>query len=250
MTSLPRIGIVGGVGWPSTIEYYRAICEGVNRHFAAEGGSPPYPTPPISINSLDMSRTVRLFGREGDPDSWRDFDDVFREAFGRLESAGCDFGLIASVTPHSRLASIRRDLTLPVLSILDVAAEVVRGTGATSARVLGTAVTMRSGFFEVALEESGISGGPRLPEREIGRLQALIDKDFYQGVTPEARERLIDFCDDHTVTGSAVILGCTELALAFEEFAGQEVFEADGFLFINPVVAHVEAALTKVLKSD
>ena len=66
MTSLPRIGIVGGVGWPSTIEYYRAICEGVNRHFAAEGGSPPYPTPPISIDSLDMSRTVRLFGREGE----------------------------------------------------------------------------------------------------------------------------------------------------------------------------------------
>ena len=38
MTSLPRIGIVGGVGWPSTIEYYRAICEGVNRHFADKGG--------------------------------------------------------------------------------------------------------------------------------------------------------------------------------------------------------------------
>ena len=66
-------------------------------------------------------------------------------------------------------------------------------------------------------------------------------------MTPEARERLVDFCVEHTATGSAVILGCTELALAFEEFVGHAVFETDGFLFVNPVVAHVEAALTKVL---
>jgi aspartate racemase len=45
MTSLPRIGIVGGVGWPSTIEYYRAICEGVNRHFADKGGEPSFAAP-------------------------------------------------------------------------------------------------------------------------------------------------------------------------------------------------------------
>ena len=65
MASLPRIGIVGGVGWPSTIEYYRAICEGVNRHFAAKGGSPPYPTPPISIDSLDMSLDPPAFRARG-----------------------------------------------------------------------------------------------------------------------------------------------------------------------------------------
>ena len=134
--------------------------------------------------------------------------------------------------------------TLPVLSILDIAAEVVRGTGAASTRVLGTAVTMRSGFFEAALEEAGVPCELRLPEREIGRLQALIDKDFYQGVTPAARERLIGFCGEHASNGSAVILGCTELTLAFEEFAGHAVFETDGFLFINPVVAHVKAALS------
>lgn len=62
MVTLPRIGIVGGVGWPSTVEYYRGICEGVNGHYAAKGGTPPLPTPPISIDSLDMSTTRSSWG--------------------------------------------------------------------------------------------------------------------------------------------------------------------------------------------
>ncbi len=72
------------------MEYYRAIREGVNRHSAAGAGSPPYPIPPVSFDSLNKSRTIRHFGRDDDPNSWRDFDGLFRKAFHRLEYVGCD----------------------------------------------------------------------------------------------------------------------------------------------------------------
>ena len=54
---MKKIGIVGGVGWPSTVDYYRLICKAANAHFKAMGTSLPYPTPPMTIESLVMHET-------------------------------------------------------------------------------------------------------------------------------------------------------------------------------------------------
>ena len=79
--TMKKIGIVGGVGWPSTMEYYRLICAGANDHFRRSGATQPLPTPPIAIESLVMSETRKLRAGPGEGDAaWARFDAAFRDA--------------------------------------------------------------------------------------------------------------------------------------------------------------------------
>lgn len=244
---MKKIGIVGGVGWASTIDYYRAICEGAGRHFAGRGAGSPLPVPPMTIESVTQSQTRALRGRPGDEASWSGFDAVFRAAMLALQGAGCDFGLIASNTPHVRLHAIRRGVSMPILSIYDAAARATAGTGATAALVLGTSVTMQADDYARALQAVGVDANAPLAADRIARMQALIDEDFYGGASDRARDRLLRFCDRHAGPGDAILLACTELPLAFPDHVDDVTFEDGGFRFLNPSAAHVAAALHEAL---
>ncbi len=244
---MKKIGILGGVGWASTVDYYRAIAEGAGRYFAERGHGSPLPIPPMTIESVTQAKTRALRGTAGDEESWAAFDAVFRQALLTLENARCDFAIIASNTPHARLHAIRRGVSIPILSIFDATAGATARTGATSALVLGTAVTMQADNYADRLAAEGITANPRLPEPEIAEMQAMIDSDFYGGASQSARTRLLAFCSRHATPGTAILLACTELPLAFPDHLDDPVFEADGHLFINPSAAHVVAALTEAL---
>lgn len=250
---MKKIGIVGGVGWPSTMEYYRLICAGANDHFRRSGATPPLPTPPIAIESLVMSETRKLRAGPGEGDAaWARFDAAFRDALLRLQRSGCDFGIIASNTPHTRLPSICRGLDLPIISILDETARAACRSGATHALILGTSVTMRADDYSAVLLANGLKANGRLPDAVIERLQYLIDTEFYQGGSPAGRAELIEHCralvTDQERT--AVLLACTELPLAFPEHADAAVFEVDGYRFINTTAVHAQAALAHALGLD
>lgn len=139
---MQTIGLIGGLAWPSTADYYRLLCSRTNVHFEKRGSEPPYPTPHLIIDSLNIDATRRLHGREGDEASWGNYEAVFRESFMRLKQAGATFGAIASNTPHTRLEGIRQGLDFRVVSILDATAEQAEAL-ADEALVLGTPVTMR-----------------------------------------------------------------------------------------------------------
>lgn len=245
---MKKIGILGGVGWASTVDYYRAIAQGAGKHFAERGHGSPLPIPPMTIESVTQAKTRALRGVAGDEDSWAGFDAVFREALLTLERAGCDFGLIASNTPHTRLHAIRQGVSMPILSIYDATAEATASTGASEALVLGTAVTMQATDYADRLAKEGITANERLPEPEIAKMQAMIDSDFYGGASETARARLLAFCNEHTSPGTAILLACTELPLAFPDHLDDPVFMADGHLFINPSAAHVTTALKEALQ--
>ncbi|MEO1018553.1 MAG: aspartate/glutamate racemase family protein [Pseudomonadota bacterium] len=176
---MKKIGIVGGVAWPSTLEYYRLICLGANEHFKRLGASPPYPTPLMTIESLVMNETRKLRGTPGGDDAeWTAFDAVFRGALLRLEQAGCEFGIIANNTSHTRLRTIRQGVTLPIISILEETAKATNASGAAKALVLGTSVTMRSNDYADLLRAHGVEPNSRLPEDTIDEIQRLIDTEF------------------------------------------------------------------------
>lgn len=248
MARMKKIGILGGVGWASTVDYYRAIAEGAGRHFAARGHGAPLPIPAMTIESVTQAKTRALRGVAGDEASWAAFDAVFRDALLTLERAGCDFGIIASNTPHARLHAIRQGVSMPILSIFDATAEATASTGVSNALVLGTTVTMQATNYADRLAAEGITANARLPDPEISEMQAMIDSDFYGGASDAARARLLDFCNKHARPGTAILLACTELPLAFPKYLDDPVFEADGHLFINPSAAHVAAALKLALE--
>jgi aspartate racemase len=246
---MKKIGIIGGLAWPSTADYYRLICSGANAHFRARGHPMPLPVPPMTVESVNIAETRKL---RGNPDGtgWEAFDTVFRDAFRRLERAGCDFGLIASNTPHARLAAIRQGLDLPIISIIEETARETQRLGTSRALVLGTAVTMRSTLYPDALRARGVEPNPRLPEAEIEAMQRLIDTDFYDGATPEGRDRLLNVCRAHAPdpANTAILLACTELPLAFPAHADDASFEVDGLRFVNTSVVHAKAALAEALR--
>ena len=245
---MKKIGIIGGLAWPSTVDYYRLICTGANAHFHGQGHPMPLPTPPIVIESVNMAETRKL---RGNPDGtgWERFDAVFRDTFRRLGAAGCDFGLIASNTPHARLDAIRQGLEMPILSIIEETARQTARLGTARALVLGTAVTMRSDLYPARLRTLGIEPNPRLPEAEIDAMQRLIDEEFYAGATRAGTSRLLELCHRHVThpAGTAILLACTELPLAFPAHADDASFEAEGFRFVNTSVAHARAALAEAL---
>ncbi|MCL6284535.1 aspartate/glutamate racemase family protein [Ruegeria sp. 2012CJ41-6] len=247
---MKKIGIVGGVGWASTVDYYRALCQGAGRFFAARGAGSPLPVPPMSVESVTQAKTRALRGTPGDEASWARFDAVFREALRNLERAGCDFALIASNTPHARLHAIRKGVTIPILSIFDAAALATAATGAQSALVLGTSVTMQARDYAQTLSTQGIAANAPLPDPEIAEMQAMIDEEFYGGASVTARQRLLRFCNRHAKPGTAILLACTELPLAWPDHLDDVSFEADGHLFVNPSAAHVAAALDLALEEE
>ena len=244
---MKKIGILGGVGWASTVDYYRAIAEGASRHFAERGHGAPLPIPAMTIESVTQAKTRALRGVAGDEGSWAAFDAVFRTALLTLERAGCDFAIIASNTPHARLHAIRKGVQMPILSIFDATAQTTSETGASKALVLGTAVTMQARDYANRLDQKGIMANEQLPDSEIEEMQAMIDTDFYGGASENARPRLLDFCKRHASPGTAILLACTELPLAFPDHLDDPIFKSDGYLFVNPSAAHVKAALTEAL---
>lgn len=248
---MQKIGIVGGVAWPSTLEYYWLLCTWANEHFRSLGTSAPLPTPPIAIESLNVHETRKLRAPPGaGEEGWAAYDGVIRDALLRLQAAKCDFAIIANNTMHTRLHSVRRGVDLPILSILDATAEAARKSGATRALVLGTNVTMRADDFAVALRSNNIAPNDRLDDVTIDGLQALIDEEFYgERVTPKGRATLIALCKKLVADPSttAVLLACTELPLAFPEHATSGTFESDGIKFVNTTAVHVRAALDRSL---
>lgn len=246
---MKKIGILGGVGWASTVDYYRAIAEGAGRYWAERGYGAPLPTPEMTIESVTQAETRALRGTPDDEASWAAFDAVFRKALLRLQLADCDFAVMASNTPHARLHAIRNGVDIPILSIFDATAEETRKSGANKALVLGTRVTMQARNYAVKLAQLGILANQTLPSAQINEMQAMIDEDFYGGAGPNAKERLLAFCTANAVPDAAILLACTELPLAFPEHIDNPVFKEEGYLFINPSAAHVQAALKKALPS-
>src|SRR5688572_16078184 len=172
---MKKIGIIGGLAWPSTADYYRLLCTKTNDHFRRAGRAAPYPTPHMIIESLDMSEMRKLRGREGDDASWKEYDCVFRETFERLQQAGAAFGMIASNTPHMRLKAITSGLDFPVLSILETTANTVRALIGRRALILGTPVTMESLVYAETLKRHDIATVQNVGDAAIAEIEKLID---------------------------------------------------------------------------
>ncbi len=231
---MKKIGIVGGIAWPSTVEYYAGLCR-----LSEQQGD----TPEMVIESLDHERAVAYVGDDAQPDSWLRFDAYHRDALKRLEAAGAGFALIASNTSHHRLPEIVSGLGIPVLSIVDAAAEECARLGAKEVLILGTATTMRSGRFRAAFAARGIAAaGPEDSEVRAACVQ-LSHELQHRGEVPGAAARLGEMARaSRGGQAPLVCLACTELPLAFPEQKTLMLLESGGLRYMNTTAVHIRAA--------
>ncbi|MFY7864174.1 GNAT family N-acetyltransferase [Roseateles sp.] len=248
-----KIGIVGGVAWASTVEYYRLICQWSQQRHLELGRSGTPEMPEFAIESVNIAESHGRRGVAGDEASWARFDAYFRAALLRLQASDADFALIASNTPHNRLAAIRRGVDIPVLSIFEVVAQACAAAGVAQLLILGTEPTMQGQALPEVLGRHGIAscvpqdaGDRALLAELIAELQAgksdsaaaqigaLAERAFAATAAPQQGRR-------------AVGLACTELPLAFPAQLEQASFEHAGQFYINTSLIHARAAFELAL---
>jgi aspartate racemase len=244
---MKKIGIVGGVAWRSTVDYYSEICRRSEQWYVSRNLQGVPSTPEMSIESLDLHKAVSYLGSDDDDDeeSWLQFDDYHRAALRRLEASGADFALMASNSAHHRFAAIVRGIGIPVISILDAVAKESARIGACEVLILGTTLTMRSPRFRKGFAKYGVEAAG--PHDEAARAITVgLITELQLGKLEGAAERLgriarMSF-ERQFGTQPVVCLACTELPLAFPEQKMLATFEYDGVLYINTTAVHINAA--------
>jgi len=242
---MKKIGILGGLAWPATIEYYKAICQLSQNHHANLNFSGPSPMPEMCIESVNINYSYNRRGRYGDEDSWKAYDTYFHAALKRLENNGVDFAMIASNTPHIRYDAITEGLKIPVISIFEAVAETCQIHGIGEFLLLGTEPTMNSGAFPGYLARHGVRAFVPPDDRLKSKVADLI-AELFTGKSENGRARIQAIVgpsfEQAGIGKKVVCLACTELPLAFEGQEQLETFEEDGVFYLNTTIIHANAA--------
>jgi aspartate racemase len=247
---MKKLGMVGGIGWQSTIDYYKAICRlSLVHHSAGAGGRPP-PMPEMTIESLDIGKSYGLRGGSNRNDvSWVRYDQYFRSALQRIEDSGADVAIIASNTPHNRYSYITAGIRIPVLSIFDAVARHCARLDIAEMLVLGTAPTMDGPEFADVLARQGIVAHAPASRAARESIVALIS-ELYAGRGEAAAARIRRVVDESVPRGAAtrvVCLACGELPLAFPQIEGETDMVLDGIRYLNTTMIHAQAAFDALL---
>ena len=221
---MTTLGIVGGLGPESTIDYYRRILEGWKR-------DDPSSSPSIIIDSLDVDRGLRLV--EHDRPGMIEY---LSASLSRLAAAGADFAAIAANTPHVVFDELESRSPIPVLSIVEACAEEADRRALRRLGLLGTRFTMEGSFYGDVFARRGMTiVAPNDKERSwihncyIGQLLKGDFRDETRSGVMSVIERLRD---EERIDG--VVLGGTELTL----------------LLSDPVVGGIPALDTTALHVD
>jgi aspartate racemase len=202
---MKRIGLIGGMTWESTLEYYRIINEQVK---ARLGG---FHSGRILMDSLDFDEIEKCQSR-GD---WDESARILGDSAERLERAGADLFLICTNTMHKVADAVAARVRIPLLHIVDVTARRIMGAGLRKVGLLGTRFTMEEDFYKGRLAEKfGLTALIPGPEE-----RAVVDGVIYNELTfgiisPESRGKYVRTIEGLAERGAqGVILGCTEIPL-------------------------------------
>ena len=204
-TRLKTLGLIGGMSWESSAEYYRIINQGVRDRLG------PTASARLVLWSFDFSEIAALQAA-GD---WDEIDRQMVDAANRLKAAGADLLVICTNSVHKSAPAIEAASTLPLLHIVDPCARALKADGHAKVGLLGTAFTMEQSFYRARLEEQHglevlIPGDEdraevhRVIYAELvaGRIETA-SREAYRAVIARLVER----------GATAVILGCTEIML-------------------------------------
>ncbi len=227
------IGLIGGMSWESSAEYYRIINQETLRRL---GGV-------HSARSLMFSVDFGEVERLQHAGEWDRLADMMRDAALHLERGGADFIVLCTNTMHRLADAITSSVRIPLLHIADPTAERIKAAGIARVGLLGTAFTMEQDFYKGRLQaQHGLDViVPDAGDRKI--VHDVIYKELVLGqVNPASRAayraiiaRLID------QGAQAVILGCTEIMLLVSD-------EDSAVPLFDTTTIHAIAAVDHALK--
>lgn len=201
---MKTIGLLGGMSWESTAEYYRIVNETVRERL---GG---YHSAKVLLDSVDFAE-IESLQTSGD---WDGAADQLAAHALALQGAGADLVVLCTNTMHVVAERIEAVLAVPFLHIGDATAQTVRRAGVRTVGLLGTAFTMTMPFLSDRLTAHGLS--VLVPEeRDVETVHRVIYDELVHGVVREASRDEYRAVIRRLVSRGAegVILGCTEIEL-------------------------------------
>lgn len=206
---MKMIGMIGGMSWESSLEYYRIVNQTIKEKL---GGFHSAKCILYSVNFEEVEKRQH----QGD---WESLTQLMVDAAQRLKKAGADFLVLCTNTMHKMADEVQETVRIPLLHIADVTAAAIRANGQARVGLLGTKFTMEQDFYKDRLiQKHGIDVLiPNDRERQV--IHDILYSELCLGEIKElSRGRFKDIIQNLVGRGAqGVILGCTEIPLIISQ---------------------------------
>jgi len=223
------IGMLGGMSWESSAEYYRLANVLVRERLGGLHSAK------VVLHSVDFAEIERM-QVEG---RWDDAGKALAEGAAQVQAGGADFLLICTNTMHKVFDQVQAAVDIPVIHLGDTTAAAIRKAGLTTVGLLGTGFTMDQAFYRERLESHGLKVLLPSPE-DRATVHRIIYDELCLGIVREPSRRAYQDVIARFEGAQGVILGCTEIELL--------ISQADVPLPVFPTTRlHVEAAVDRAI---
>jgi aspartate racemase len=205
---MKTIGLIGGTGWVSTLEYYRLINEGINKRL---GGLNAARCILYSFNYADINEFNLRDDHEG-------IYKLVLDAAIKLKNSGADCLMLCANTMHQYVERLEEEIKLPIIHIADATAAEIKKQGLKTIGLIGTKFTMEMDFYTKRLSNAGIiSLVPEKSERLFIH-STIMNELLKEEYKPETKQRFLEIINDLEQNGAqGIVLGCTEIPLLIKQ---------------------------------
>lgn len=202
---MKTIGLLGGMSWESSLEYYRIINRAVQQRLGGLHSARSL------MHSVDFAPVAALqaAGR------WAEAGELLGQAARQLERGGADFVVLCTNTMHRVAAEVEAALTIPLLHIADPTARAITTAGLRRVGLLGTRFTMEQDFYSGRLVRNyGLEVIVPPPEDREAVHRVIYEELCLGQIRPESKQRYLEIMQRLSEAGAeGIILGCTEIDL-------------------------------------
>ena len=206
---MKTIGLIGGMSWESSLEYYRLINQMVKEKLGE-----PHSAKSI-MYSVDFAEYEKL-QHEG---KWAELTEKMVDIGQSLEQAGSDLVLICTNTMHKMAPEVQDSIEIPLLHIADAAADEIKSQNIKKVGLLGTKFTMEEDFYKGRLKEKHNIDVIIPKQEERDKVHKVIYQELISGIINDDSRREFQAIIKNLKTRGAegVVLGCTEIPLLIKE---------------------------------
>tara|TARA_R110002033_G_scaffold37974_2_gene77169 strand:+ start:168 stop:875 length:708 start_codon:yes stop_codon:yes gene_type:complete len=202
---MKKIGLVGGISWTSTLDYYKFFNRGINSKL---GGLNSAECIIYSLNFSDVQSK-----------GWTNSFDLIFEACKNLVSSNVDAIVLCANTAHLFADKIQEKIDIPIIHIASATAKEINKKKLCKIGLLGTKFTMEMGFYRDKLKEYDIETIIPTDKEDIEIIQKIVKNELGKGiVTKESKQKFINYANKLVERGAeGIVLGCTEIPMLIDQ---------------------------------
>lgn len=202
---MKTIGLIGGMSWESSALYYQIINRGIQEKLGGVHSAKSL------LYSVDFNEIAILQKEE----KWAELGELMIEAAQKLEKSGADFIVLCTNTMHKLSDEIKKNVSIPLLHIVDTAAEEIVKHNIRKIGLLGTSFTMEQAFFKDRLLNKHNIQTIIPNEKQRSDIHQIIYNELVKGIiSNDSRNIFLEIISDLIDKGAeGIILGCTEIEL-------------------------------------